>query len=91
MTEYDNTNRGVLFRDENPKSEKAPSHTGTLNVNGTEYRVAAWVKVSKAGNKFFSLSVSPKDEKPQNVRPSSAERAAKPAPTIADMTDDIPF
>ena len=80
--QYDNTNRGVLFKDEEPKSEKSPQYTGTLNVAGIEFRLAAWVKESKAGNKFVSLAVTPKEEK---------KAETKPAGRIADMQDDIPF
>jgi hypothetical protein len=85
MTEYDNTNRGIMSRDQKRTNDKAPEFTGTLNVAGTEYRIAAWVKERKDGSgKFFSLSVSPKEE--SYARPSSAERAKQQA---AD--DDIPF
>lgn len=78
MSDYDNTNRGVLFKDDEPKHEKSPSHTGTLNVDGKEYRLAAWVKESKTGRKFFSLAVTPKEEKKEEKR-------------VEQMQDDIPW
>ena len=58
MTEYDNTNRGVLFREQEKKSDNHPDYTGTVNVNGEEFRLAGWIKQSQAGNKFLSLAVS---------------------------------
>ena len=65
MTEfkqYDNTNKGTLFKNDNAKKETDPSHKGQINVNGTEYWLSAWVKESKKdGKKFFSLSLTPKD------------------------------
>ena len=79
MPEYDNTNRGVLFRDEKRSNEKAPEYTGTINVDGVEKRLAAWIKVSSKGTKFFSLSVS--DPKPQ-----SAPTAQK-----AEVDEEVPF
>lgn len=56
---FDNTNRGVLFRDANKEEgSKKPDFTGKIDVGGKEYRLAAWTNVSKSGQKFLSLSVS---------------------------------
>jgi hypothetical protein len=61
---YDNTNRGSLFKN-NKKTETDPEFSGTININGAEYRLAGWTKVAKnSGSKFISLSVKPKAEKP---------------------------
>jgi hypothetical protein len=78
---FDNTNRGVLFseRDKKTKDEDR-DYAGSLNVAGTEYWVSAWVKTSKKGTKFLSLSVKPKDTA------KSGGGAVKP-----DMDDEIPF
>jgi uncharacterized protein (DUF736 family) len=80
MPEFDNTNRGVLFRDEKRTNEKAPEYTGTINVDGVEKRLAAWIKESKTGKKFFSLSVS--DPQPK--------QGVQSAPKAED-DDSIPF
>jgi uncharacterized protein (DUF736 family) len=78
MAEFDNTNRGVLFRDEKRTNEKAPEYTGTINVDGVEKRIAAWIKVSKTGKKFFSINVS--DIKPKQDAPKQQE-----------VDSDVPF
>ena len=57
--EYDNTNRGALFRADKEK-ENDRDYSGTLDVNGVAYWVSGWVKTSSAGNKYLSLSVKPK-------------------------------
>lgn len=77
MPEYDNTDRGVLFRENEKKSEKHPDYTGEINVGGHDFRLAGWIKESKAGNKFLSLAVSEKQEA-AGVGASSAD-------------EDIPF
>lgn len=84
MTEYDNTNRGSLFKNDKGDNLARPDYTGTLNIEGKEYRLAAWIKVSqKTGNKFLSLNVQPKDE-------ASAE--AQDTPTTEDAVgDELPF
>ena len=56
--EYDNTNTGVLFRNETANEEnKQPYMTGKLNVEGKELSIAGWMKESKSGKKFLSLKV----------------------------------
>lgn len=54
---YDNTNSGVLFRNDKDGNEKRPDYTGKINVDGEEKRLAAWIKDGKNG-KFLSISVS---------------------------------
>jgi len=79
MPEYDNTNSGVLFRNDKKTSEKAPEYTGKINVDGVDKEIAAWVKESKAGKKFFSIKVS----EPYKKEESSS--------TPADDDSEIPF
>ena len=53
-------NSGVLFKNDKKEGEKDPDYKGNINVGGTEYWLNAWIKTSKAGAKFMSLSVKPK-------------------------------
>ena len=82
---YDNTNRGALFKnDTTGKSENFPPYGGSLNIDGTEYWISAWVKDGAKG-KFFSLQVKPKESRQQPAAPL--------APAHDDFGDDssIPF
>jgi uncharacterized protein (DUF736 family) len=80
MSDYDNTNTGTLFRDDKRTNDRAPEFTGTLNVEGKEYRIAAWVKEStKTGKKFFSLKVEEPRAQTQKASPES------------DPFGDVPF
>jgi uncharacterized protein (DUF736 family) len=81
---YDNTDRGVLFKNDKQGNESRPDYRGTLNVNGQDFWISAWVKSSKAGNKYMSLSVQPKEAKAETERQSAA-------PASAAFDDDIPF
>lgn len=74
--QYDNTNRGALFRNHKKTQDNHPDHNGSINIDGKEYWLSAWIKESKNGSKFFSLSVKPKDTNGG-------------LPTDAD--DDVPF
>jgi uncharacterized protein (DUF736 family) len=68
---YDNTNRGVLFKNDRKENDNHPDYRGSVNVSGVEYWLSAWIKECDKG-KFMSLSVKPKEEKPQ--KPSQATR-----------------
>jgi len=74
MADYDDTNRGALFVNENKEEgSKQPDYSGTLNVEGKEYRLAGWKRESKGGKKFLSVSISEPREnqkKPETKRSS---------------------
>jgi hypothetical protein len=88
VTEYDNTNRGALFknRKDNPNW---PDYKGSLNVAGTDYWLSAWLKKDKNGNTYMSLNVKPKEDKP--VEAPAAAKAATVAAKPDPLDDDIPF
>lgn len=76
---YDNTNSGALFRNERRKNDRQPEFTGSINVEGVEYWMSAWVKEAKSsGKKFFSIALTAKDE---NAR----------AATTNTIDDEAPF
>lgn len=89
MTDYDNTNRGVLFKN-NRKEEgdKKPEYTGSLNVDGVEFFLDAWLKTSQNGAKFMSVSVKRKDK--QAEPPRTQQRPAPPRQQSRDDFDDMP-
>lgn len=62
---YDNTNSGALFKNDRKQQDNHPDYTGSLNVKGEEFWLSAWLKTSKTGQKFMSLSVKPKDDQRQ--------------------------
>ena len=76
--EYDNTNRGVLFKNDRKESERHPEYKGSINVDGQEFWLSAWLKDGKLG-KFMSLSVTPKNDRPsQPVAASAASEIDTP-------------
>ena len=76
---YDNTNRGVLFKNERRQADTDADYRGSINASGQDYWLNAWLKTSKAGEKFMSLSVRPKQA-----------ATARPIPGRSDE-DEIPF
>ena len=86
MTEqYDDTNRGVLFKNDRKETERQPDYTGKINIDGVEKRLAGWIRQSKAGKSFLSMSVS--DPLPEEGQAP----AANPQPTTDDLSDEVPF
>lgn len=80
--EYDNTNTGAIFVNNKKTTDKHPDRTGKLNVGGVEYYLSGWLKTSKSGEQFLSLSVKPVDE--QAASKSVSKPAAKSAPAFDD-------
>jgi len=58
--QYNDTNRGVMFRNTFKQNEKQPDLRGKLNIEGKEYELVCWVKMSQKGREFYSLSVKEK-------------------------------
>lgn len=87
MPDYDDTNRGALFRNDKKQSEKHPDYRGSVNVDGVEYWVSSWIKTSKRGEKFMSLSFTAKEPAadPESLKPVEIPDLAKP------FDDEIPF
>ena len=75
MAEFDNTNRGSLFKNDKKTEEKHPDMSGSINIDGTEYWISGWKKQSKAGTGFISLSVRPKQETRQSSQPTNKAKA----------------
>lgn len=61
MAEYDNTNRGALFKNDRKQKDTQPDYTGNTDIEGVEYRVSAWIKKSKSGQAFMSLAYTKKE------------------------------
>lgn len=76
--QYDEEMRFVLFQNEK-KQENSPSMTGTIQINGVKYKLAAWTKFAQSsGKKFLSGTVQLVEDQP----------AAAPS---AYPEEDLPF
>jgi len=76
--QFDNTNRGALFNERDRKhTDKDRDYGGSLNIEGREFWLSAWIRTSKKGALYLSLSVRPK--------------AVESQPTQVELNDQIPF
>lgn len=91
---YDNTNTGILSRNDRKDSDRHPDFKGSADIEGTEYWISAWVKeagpqAKNPGRKFFSMRFEPKEAK---FGDAPAQATAKEEPARPEYPDDgIPF
>jgi hypothetical protein len=93
--EFDNTNRGSLFKNDRKEQDNHPDYKGSLNVGGVDFWISGWLKTSKEGKKFFSLSIREKEERqssqPTRKAPAKPAPKGRPSSGFDDMDDDVPF
>jgi hypothetical protein len=91
---YDNTNSGMMARNENRKTDKHPEFSGSINVEGTDYWLSAWVNEGKPGGKmegkkYFSIKINRKDGYGTTGRTTGGSSSASSYDNYE--SDDIPF
>lgn len=71
---YDNTNRGQIWKNENRKTDTHPQFTGSINVDGKEYWLSGWTRKEGANPKApaMSFSVQPKEPKAETINDSNS-------------------
>jgi len=84
---YDNTNSGMMARNERRTTDKHPEFSGSINVEGVDYWLSAWVNEGKPGGKlegkkYFSIKLSRKE---------GGTTSSRPAGDSGIELDDIPF
>lgn len=88
---FDNTNSGILARNDRKQQDNHPDFSGSINIEGVDYWLSGWTKEGKAGSKFEGERYLSLAAKPKEV--AAPAPAARPAPRSAAPAkdDDIPF
>lgn len=81
--EYDNNNRGSIWKNDKKETEKHPDFTGSLNVNGVDFWVSAWKRRADQNEKAPALSFS--------IKAKDDTAPVKASTHISDIDDDVPF
>ena len=74
MSNYDNTNRGSVWKNERKTTDKHPDFTGSANVDGVEYWVSMWKRKPDANPKAPPVSFTFK-RKDERARPETKQDA----------------
>jgi uncharacterized protein (DUF736 family) len=82
MSNYDNKNSGVLFKNDKKGNEKAPDYKGKVNIEGKDKDIAGWIREGKSG-KFISIKISDMMKK-DNIFDNKPK-------TVFDDKTDLPF
>lgn len=77
-------NRGALFKNRKKEAATHADYNGSINVDGRDWWINAWLETSKGGQKYMSLSVKPKDG-------AGAEKTYQGELPTGDMDDGIPW
>lgn len=94
---YDNELKGSLFKNTYKTEDKHPVMTGTIQIKGEVYKLAAWRRQTRDGSQnYYSIVAEPKEaQKPaqEPIRASSGPVTQGPPPgnIFDDMDDDLPF
>jgi len=85
MSDYDNKLSGALFKNDKGDNPSRPDYKGSFtDGQGNEFWVASWVKTSKDGKPFMSISMTPKESK-------EAPKQAHTPKQEFDTSNDLPF
>jgi hypothetical protein len=66
--------KGALFKNTNKSEDRHPDYQGECNIAGVPHQIAAWLRTSKAGSKYMSPSIRPKEEQAEPAPRTSAQR-----------------
>ena len=85
--EYDNVNRGQIWKNENRKTDTHPQYTGSINIEGKEYWLSGWTRKADANPKApaMSFSVNPKEPMADQIPKSDSVSGG------GSFDDEIPF
>ena len=70
MTDFNNENRGAIWKNEKRAKDTHADFTGELDVNGTKFYLNAWKRKPEASEKAPALTFS--------IKPKSARQGDVP-------------
>jgi hypothetical protein len=93
--DYDNTNRGSIWKNDKKETDNHPDFTGSLNVDGVDYWLSGWKRKPDASDKAPALSftVKAKEESGSAAKKPNSTTSSKAGSSnnFDDFEDDIPF
>lgn len=78
-----------LFANDKGGNDKRPDYKGTALIDGVEYEVALWNRVSQKGTSFLSGSIKKAGDKKEQPKKEETKPALEGTTPFID--DEIPF
>jgi hypothetical protein len=69
---FENSNRGSLRKNPAKHEDQHPDYKGTIEIDGKQFWLSAWIKTDGDGAKWMSLSAQPRQTPAQVHRPPLA-------------------
>ena len=88
MTDFNNTNRGAIWKNDRKSKDTDADYTGSINVEGVDYWLNAWKRKPDASDKSPVLKFSVKPKEQQSNTAAQLEAGKK---LHGGVDDSIPF
>ena len=90
--EFDDTNRGALWKNKKKARDEDADYTGNQNIDGREHYLNAWrVKSENPNAPVLRLSIKPKGAEPARRQASARTDYHASARAAPDPLDDDPL
>lgn len=89
--EYDNTNTGVLFTNEDKQDEKHADRRGSINIEGVEYWLDGWINEIKNGPKAGQKMLKLKAKKKENQGDGGGSQQSGAGKQSGGRSDSLSF
>lgn len=87
MVDVERNNRGFLFRNDRKDEDHHSDYNGSVNIEGEQYWINAWINTAKDGKKYLALTFKPKESRARTGKPLKVVGGTD----AADPSDLIPF
>lgn len=87
MTQFDNSNRGAIWKNDKKETETQADFTGSINVDGVEYWLNGWRRPEGAASNTPAMKFTVKRKE---SRPQTAPIQQRPV-ARDEMESEIPF
>lgn len=94
MSNYDNNNRGAIWKNEKKVTDRHPDYTGKAMIDGVDYYVSAWRRGPDDNPKAPALrfTVTPVADVMQKEMQKAQKELQKESSASDDFDDDLlPF
>ncbi len=93
MTQFDNTNRGSIWKNEKKREGKQDADfTGSINIEGVEYWLNGWRRKEGAAAKAPAMTFTVRRKGALPAAAIDDEGEVRPRKSAKEeMSDDIPF